>query len=332
MKRFLLIVLAVLMIVGLAACGSSNKADSDWPGKGLGALIPKPDQGKIEITENDDDEFTANVEGVSKDFFDEYAEKCVKAGFNVDVEKDHDFEAFREDATKIEISYYESSEEMRIEIEAGEKLGDLKWPTNTFGEKVPKPESTYGVVKWQSSDGFCLYVGNTTIDDFNNYVDKCTESGFDIDFKRYEKSFNGKNADGDSLQISYEGANIIFIRIDAEEAAAPEDDVIATEKPDVKPTEVPKENKDEVSGSNKELKEFLKSYEAFIDEYCAFMKKYNDSDDVLGMLNDYTTYLNKYSDLCAKAEAWAGKDLSASDLKEYTEVMARCTKKLSEIY
>ena len=82
-------------------------------------------------------------------------------------------------------------------------------------------------------------------------------------------------------------------------------------------------------GIRQELKDFLDSYEAVMDEYCDFMKSYNPSD--LSMLSRYTTILQKYTDFAAKADAWKGQDLNNKELIYYTEVTTRVATKLLEV-
>lgn len=84
--------------------------------------------------------------------------------------------------------------------------------------------------------------------------------------------------------------------------------------------------KEETSGIRQELKDFLTSYEAVMDEYVEFMKSYNASD--LSMMTKYLDILNKYTDFADKAEAWSGKDLNSEELTYYMEVMNRVNSKL----
>ena len=51
------------------------------------------------------------------------------------------------------------------------------------------------------------------------------------------------------------------------------------------------------------LPQRMDSYEAFIDEYVAFLQKYNQNPTDLSLLNDYATYMSKYADLAAKFDA-----------------------------
>lgn len=82
---------------------------------------------------------------------------------------------------------------------------------------------------------------------------------------------------------------------------------------------------------SKKLKEVLDGYEAFVDSYCTFMKKYNDSDDVTGMAIEYLNILAKYYEWTNKLDDIDEDALSAADLLYYNEVMLRCTNKLLQV-
>jgi hypothetical protein len=83
------------------------------------------------------------------------------------------------------------------------------------------------------------------------------------------------------------------------------------------------------SGIRGEIKEAIDSYEAFIDEYCEFMKNYNSSD--VSMLTKYASMLQKYSDYTKKMDEIKSKDLTAEELNYYTQVSLRCLQKIAAI-
>ena len=74
------------------------------------------------------------------------------------------------------------------------------------------------------------------------------------------------------------------------------------------------------------FKEMMDSYEAFFDEYIAFMKKYEANPGDLELLGEYADYIN-----LAKLSAVEQDDLSVADLAYYTEVYARIMKKVEGI-
>ena len=80
-----------------------------------------------------------------------------------------------------------------------------------------------------------------------------------------------------------------------------------------------------------DFKKMMDSYEAFFDEYVEFMKKYNNSDDVLSMMDDYSDYLTKYTDYMDKLYNVDAENMSEADAYYYVEVSTRILDKLKEI-
>ena len=72
----------------------------------------------------------------------------------------------------------------------------------------------------------------------------------------------------------------------------------------------------------------MDDYEKFVDSYIAFMKKYNSSSNQASLVADYAKYISDYADLAADIEAIDEDSLSATDLKYYTDVTTRVSKKL----
>lgn len=80
---------------------------------------------------------------------------------------------------------------------------------------------------------------------------------------------------------------------------------------------------------NADLKEFLDSYEEYLDSIIEMYKKVA-AGDMSAMLS-YASAIAKLADLAEKADSWKNDDLKGADLKYYTEVMGRITKKLTQI-
>lgn len=84
-------------------------------------------------------------------------------------------------------------------------------------------------------------------------------------------------------------------------------------------------------GIRPEFKKTMDSYEAFFDEYCAFMKRYAQGGNAMSMLSDYMSFLSRYTEAMEDLEAMGDEEMSDAELVYYTEVMARITNKLLEI-
>ena len=80
-----------------------------------------------------------------------------------------------------------------------------------------------------------------------------------------------------------------------------------------------------------EFKETMDSYEAFFDEYCTFMKKYNSSSNPTSMLSDYMNFMSRYTEAMTKIYEISDDEMNNAELLYYTEVMARINQKLLDI-
>ena len=79
-----------------------------------------------------------------------------------------------------------------------------------------------------------------------------------------------------------------------------------------------------------EVKEALDSYEAYIDEYVAFMERYKaaDATDMVAMMGDYTDMLSRYAEFAEKIDALGESELTNAELAYYLEVTNRVSQKL----
>ena len=80
-----------------------------------------------------------------------------------------------------------------------------------------------------------------------------------------------------------------------------------------------------------DLKAFLDSYEDFVDDYVAFMKKYTENPTDLSLLGDYSKFLQNYSDFASKVEKVDTSNMSTDDYNYYIEVTTRCSQKLLNV-
>lgn len=117
------------------------------------------------------------------------------------------------------------------------------------------------------------------------------------------------------------------IQISDEEEAAP---TAESEKTD-NFKETTKVSKTESNKLSSDFMAAMDSYEDFMDEYVAFMKKYMNNPGDTALLMDYTDYMSKYSDFVSDFESWENEELSDAELAYYIEVQTRVNKKLSEV-
>ena len=103
-----------------------------------------------------------------------------------------------------------------------------------------------------------------------------------------------------------------------------------TEIQEEEPTVEPEETEETVTEDTirPEVKEDIDAYEAFIDEYCEFMVKYEESDGTdPGLLLEYMQMFGKLESYTSKMDAME-EDLTDAEYWYYYEVINRCNEKL----
>ena len=60
-----------------------------------------------------------------------------------------------------------------------------------------------------------------------------------------------------------------------------------------------------------------------MNDYCDFMTKYSESDDVVSMMADYVDYMSKYADMTKKIDDNEKDNMNDALLSYYLEVQSR---------
>lgn len=321
-KRSYLIILGIVLVIVIGfVIGNSKKID--WSSLVLGQYLPEPTKSG-DVGSNLDDYLSVTIDDSNGKYFEKYVKACIDKGYTIDSEKTvTSFEAFNKDGYELKI--YKTSDDFSIHLTAPEKMSEIEWPTKGIGAMLPIPKSNLGKVTSDTSKTFRVVIGNTTIDEYNNYIKECENKGFDIDYYKNEKSYEAKNSDGYRLNVSYQGANTINIMIQT-----PKEENNTTED---KETNVDKEENTEQnsnsSGISTNFKKAMDEYEKFMDEYIAFMKKYANSNGTdTELLKDYSNYMTKYLEMVESFEKWEDKELNTKETKYYIQVQSRVNQKL----
>lgn len=192
------------------------------------------------------------------------------------------------------------------------------WPDTELSKLIPEPNGKITYVN--TNDDELDATVETNAKKAYEYRTKCKEKGFtnisedendDNDF-----SFKARDTNNNELSLTYYEDNgeleIELKKLGQSEAS----------------TSTSSSNSTNTSSN---FKDMMDSYEKFIDEYIAFMKKYQNSSDTSAMLNDYTKYMQKFTDFTSKIDAVDESNLSAADYNYYIEVTTRVNKKLATI-
>ena len=339
-----LAILGFLLIIPFTVSGSLQMhSQLHWPKSGLAQYLPDPPSKYGEINMDDEDRFDVTFEKMSSDDYRSYVKACEEKGFTVDPDKSSSsYTAFNTDGYKLDISYMDYHNEMDVSLDAPEEMSEYTWPTSGLAQLIPQPDSNIGKINNDSENSLSLRVGNTSEDAYNDYMQKCMDAGFTVDYKKNDRSFSAADATGNHLRLSYEGNNIMLISLYAadyienlndSEMQSSESEPESQSADDASTSSDASSNSDnntntDTNNVTPELKEFLDSYESFIDEYIAFMQKYNDSSDSLSMLSDYNSMMSKYADFAQKVDAYNTDEMSAADAAYYLEVIDRVNQKL----
>ena len=280
---------------------------------------------------------------MDNDEYQAYLAKCKEKGFTVNGQKsDSSYYAYNKDGYKLSLLYVKNSKELKISLDAPIKMSNYKWPDSEIAKLLPVPKSNIGNINTDDSDSFAIYVGETSLDEYNDYVKNCSEKGFNVDYSKHNNYYEAKNTDDYSLRVDYEENNIMYISINSPKETLNSETVTEKSKKSAENTENSKaDDKGKANSDSKnnivnndvspEFKSAMDNYEKFIDEYIAFMEKYKNSDNPIDMLSDYNDYMNKYTETIKKLDEINQDELSPADYAYFLEVNTRITQKLLDM-
>ncbi|MDO5440870.1 MAG: hypothetical protein Q4F12_04965 [Erysipelotrichaceae bacterium] len=324
-----LLTIVFFLTVSLADGGSSYKPEKvTWEDTELSEIISKPDTEEFDSYNNWDRQYSIDANNMTEKQFNTYIQELKDSGFNIEIDEgNNDFSAYNSDGYKIKLYYYSSNKEVSIDLYKPIEVNNITWPSSELVSKIPTPKSAVGKINSESDKRFDVYVKNENSEDYSEYVTACIDAGFNIDYERSESRFSGKNSEGDSLTVSYEGFNIMNIEIEKAEEPVVEENTTKNESDNTETVEEETTQNDS-SIIRPEIKAAIDSYETFVDEYCEFLTKYNASQDTTSMLIDYANYMTKMADFEAKMDAIENENLNAVEDAYYSEVLLRCSQKM----
>ena len=149
--------------------------------------------------------------------------------------------------------------------------------------------------------------------------------GFRVYKEESERTQSARNAQQaeDALQALAAATSAIPSKTPTAKAStAPSEAPTAT---DAEPETAP------ATGIRPEFQEAMDSYEAFFDEYFAFMKSYQESANPASLMTDYLEYIAQYTETMEKLSQLGEEDLSEEEALYYAEVSLRINQKLLEV-
>lgn len=319
-KRWWFYVIVVIAAIAVTVSVSGNKSEKiKWDDMILSEQLPVPPKNKGEIHENTAEKLWVDINKISDKQYNDYTEACKAKGFTVDPESDStSYGAYNSEGYKLSLSHYGSEDEMKIELEKPIEMSSITWPTSKAGKQLPAPKSTKGKFTHENDDGFNVYIGNTSKDDYNSYVKACSDKGFTVNYDKGDSFYNADNSAGWHVSIKYEGNNIMSIDIDApsESSTAPSASKDTTKQAEPKPTES-KSEKSSTDKTKAHSTQGVSKYETIYNEYAQKIRDAAPTSSIselaeianegVGKMAEYMWTAKGTDGQYATYEEWSGK-------------------------
>lgn len=228
-----------------------------------------------------------------------------------------------------------------------ERHQEFEWPKDSaLAQMLPTPDAKYGKIVSDDETDLYVYIYDMDKKEFKDYVSKCKENGFTVDYSGSDTDYSAENGNGYEVDLNYsdydgQEVTIYISKIEDEntqdsnsysdDTISDSDDKSNIDKNDNSDSDKSDKDNKSDSGVSPDFKKAMDSYEKTMNEYVKFMKKYSESDNSLSMAADYAKYLKKYTDTMDKLDAIDEDSLSDADLEYYIEVSGRITSKLAEV-
>lgn len=319
-KRWWFYVIVAIAAIAVISSISGNKSEKiKWDDIILSEQLPEPPKNKGEIHENTAEKLWVDINKISDKQYNDYTEACKAKGFTVDPESDStSYGAYNSEGYKLSLSHYGSEDEMKIELEKPIEMSSITWPTSKAGKQLPAPKSTKGKFTHENDDGFNVYIGNTSKDDYNSYVKACSDKGFTVNYDKGDSFYNADNSAGWHVSIKYEGNNIMSIDIDApsESSTAPSASKDTTKQAEPKPTES-KSEKSSTDKTKAHSTQGVSKYETIYNEYAQKIRDAAPTSSIselaeianegVGKMAEYMWTAKGTDGQYATYEEWSGK-------------------------
>ena len=189
-------------------------SEIDWSTYKISEILPSP-RSSVGAIEIEDAEKTEVVIGkTTAEDYSEYCTLCKDKSFTVDAEeKNNSYSSYNKNGYKINLSYNSGNKEMRIVLLNPMEFSPITLPTVGISTLLPMPPSLSGKVGANYDWAYTIYLENMTRFDYEDYVQKCIDKGFNNDTSNYKNSFWADYSDDISLNIAYKGNDIVYINI-----------------------------------------------------------------------------------------------------------------------
>ena len=187
-----------------------------WPEHSMFETIPKVVFDSGRLGKNSEEEIEVFLYNFDKQDFDSYVQQCKEYGFSIDAEDSkgetwYRYEAYNTNGYKLRVSV-DNLNELSICVRVPRSQEALSWPSSGPAILLPKLKNCTGEIGSDYDWTFSAYVTNMTVDDFNDYIEKCIKKGYVKDY-RSDHYFSADKGENVSLTIEYIGYNTVYISV-----------------------------------------------------------------------------------------------------------------------
>ncbi len=176
--------------------------------------IPHGKINKIRMFSNENDSLRFYAYNFTEEQYANYLQLCKDFGYTIDArETENSYESYNVDGYKLYISFLSYSKELQLILSDPVKANNILWPNSPLLSNVPIPKSLIGEVLIEGGKQYAIRLLYLDKAYYNEYVDLCMSNGFNVDYQKYENVFRGTNEQGITINVEYEGLNIIFIEV-----------------------------------------------------------------------------------------------------------------------
>ncbi len=188
--------------------------DLKWNEHEVASILPEPLSTLGLFLEENESTNKIIVSNTSEEDFKAYCDACIEAGFDIDSESSTtSYQSYDAKGNKITISYNSGNKEMNIDFKYPMEFREITWPIVGVGTLAPIPLSLSGNVSNDFGWVYSVYLENVSKEEYENYVQECIDCGFDKDISNYGDSFQANYSDEISINVAYEGIDIMYIYV-----------------------------------------------------------------------------------------------------------------------
>ncbi len=239
------------------------------------------------------------------------------------------------DKDKIHTVYYDyNSGKYSVESETE---AAYQWTQTDLGNKIPKPDAKVLGSSLDTEELFMFDAYGMSLEQFNAYVEECKSMGYTVEANGYEGFYSADDAEGYNIYMYYEEddfalSGTVEAPYDRHGEDSKEEESVEDAAPEDTDSDTNSDaDKKTVDGIRPEFKEAMDSYEAFYDEYCDFMKKYQENPNDRTLIDGYMDMLDRNVEMTEKFEAWDESEMNDEELKYYLDVSNRVSKKMIDV-